>query len=214
MIKLVDLILADILPKRLKTKEILAVASALDKQMKEITKEIDGVIMIPRIEEMSEDIVDSLAWQFHVDFYEPLGLNLDLKRALVKNSLDWHRRKGTKSVVEEIVRTLFFPNFKVEEWFEYGGRPFFFRAIAGSQLVSREDLGEAIKAIYAVKNERSWLDSITFEYEEEKADFTTTAPSLSIESFIICDQEPIHTNITDYTSTAPFTIREEMIVIE
>jgi len=165
MIKLVDLILSDILPERLKTKEILAVAAALDKQMKEITEEIDSVIMIPHIDQMPEDIVDSLAWQFHVDFYHSLGLDLDMKRALVKNSLDWHRRKGTKSVVEEIVRTLFFPDFRVEEWFEYDGRPYFFRCVIGSQPVNHDELSEAIAAIYATKNERSWLDYIVFEQE-------------------------------------------------
>lgn len=194
---LVDLILADILPERLKTKEILAVAAALDKQLKQITGEINSAIIIPRINEMPEEIVDSLAWQFHVDFYEPLGLNLELKRKLVKNSLDWHRRKGTKSVVEEIVQTLFFPKFKVEEWFEYGGRPYFFRCIINSQPVGRKELAEVINAIEATKNERSWIDNFVFKQEFKSDMFISGMVEDDItELFAMIDQpEAIDTNL-------------------
>ena len=167
MINLENLRLSDILPERLKTKEILAVTNALDQELKEITKSIYEIIIMPRIDEMPEDIVDSLAWQLHVDFYEPLGLDLDKKRALVKNSLDWHRRKGTKSVVVDIMRTLFFEDFRIEEWFEYGGKPFFFRAIVGGEPRSEKELGEAMMAIDVTKNVRSWLDYIVFEHDIE-----------------------------------------------
>ena len=125
MIKLHELKLSDILPERLKTDEILSLVNALDGELQQITKAIEEVIMMPNIRGQPEDIVDSLAWQLHVDFYEPLGLDLDRKRALVENSLRWHMHKGTKYVLEEMIRILFFDNFKIEEWFEYGGRPYF-----------------------------------------------------------------------------------------
>jgi len=166
MTNLNDLRILDILPGRISDEYMEALDYALTPELQEITAAIIETIIMPRIDEQDEPLVDLLAWQLHVDFYEPLGLNLDLKRALVKNSLIWHRYKGTKYVVEEIVRTLFFPDFRVEEWFEYGGKPYFFRAVVGSQPTSSaEVLGEAIKAIYATKNERSWLEYIRFEQE-------------------------------------------------
>ena len=165
MIKLMDLMLSDILPERLKTKEILAIAAALDKQMKEITREIDSVIMISQIDQMPEEIVDSLAWQFHVDFYEPLGLDLNLKRTLVKNSLLWHSHKGTKYALVEIIRVLFLADFDIEEWFEYGGKPYFFRLISRDNVQTLEKYNDLIRAIFELKNERSWLDLIKIERE-------------------------------------------------
>ena len=166
MTNLSSLRLSDIMPARVKTPETLALDAALSPELQEITAAITEAIIMPRIDEMPEDLVDLLAWQLHVDFYEPLGLNLDKKRALVKNSLIWHRYKGTKYAVEEIVRLLFYPEFRVEEWFEYGGEPYFFRAVVGGQPTSSaKALGELIGAIWATKNERSWLEYIRFEQE-------------------------------------------------
>ena len=99
--------------------------------------------------------------------------------------------------MEEIVRTLFFPDFKVEEWFEYDGRPYFFRCVIGSQPVGRDELGEAIAAIYATKNERSWLDYIVFEQEVESDIFIAGMVEDDIsELFAMIDQpEAIDTNL-------------------
>ena len=166
MTNLTGLRLSDIMPARVKTPETLALDAALSPELQEINDAIIEAIIMPRIDEMPEDIVDLLAWQLHVDFYEPLGLNLDKKRALVKSSIIWHRHKGTKYAVEAIVRLLFYPEFRVEEWFEYGGEPYFFRAVVGGQPTSSaKALGELIGAIWATKNERSWLEYIRFVQE-------------------------------------------------
>ena len=161
MIKLDELSMLDILPSSLKDdQDIQALSNAMDRQMQEITKEISSVILLPRIDELPEEIVDFLAWQFHVDFYEPLGLDAEKKRSLVKNSISWHRRKGTKSVLEEMLRILFLENFKLEEWFEYGGEPYFFRLIIQDSLESEQTYNEMIRAIHELKNVRSRLEKI------------------------------------------------------
>ena len=162
MIKLKDIRLSDIASDRIKIPEVLALFAALDPEMQEITRAIDEAAILSRIDELPEPVVDLLSWQFHVDFYESLGLNLEKKRALVKNSLKWHRHKGTKYAVEDIVRTLFYENFRIEEWFEYGGAPFFFRARMGTTPLDEADLEEIYLAIETTKNERSWLDYIVF----------------------------------------------------
>lgn len=104
--------------------------------------------MLPRIDELPEELVDLLAWQFHVDYDEPLGLDLDKKRALVKNSFSWHRRKGTKSVLEEIIRILNFEDFKIEEWYVYGGEPYFFRLNINGRIATREDYKGIVMAVF------------------------------------------------------------------
>lgn len=161
MINLPNLKLEDLIPSSIKNdSEIIAISRALDKQMQEVTNLIIETVIIPRIDELNEDMIDILAWQFHVDFYEPLGLSLDKKRQLVKNSIKCHQRKGTKSVLEEIINLLFFDKFKIYEWFEYNGEPYFFKIESTNHIINQSFFEELIRAIYAVKNTRSWLELI------------------------------------------------------
>ncbi len=161
MIKLYELSLIDLLPPNLKTKEIEAVCQALDRQLQEISRLLIDNIIIPRIEEMPENVIDLLAWQYHIDFYEPLSLNLIKKRELVKNAIIWHKQKGTKKAVEQLVKTVFFDDFKVEEWFEYGGKPYYFRiAVDEGSLKSKEEYKLLIQAVNSAKNTRSHLEEL------------------------------------------------------
>lgn len=201
MIKLEFLKLLDILPQRLKTTEISALVNAIDDQLHEIAVEIDKIIIMPRIEEQPENIVDSLAWQLHVDFYEPLGLDLNTKRLLVKNSILWHKHKGTKYVLEDMIRILFFDNFKIEEWFEYDGRPAFFRLVARESLQDLEQYKDLIRAIYELKNERSWLDMLQFEDETDVVTYTATALSKRLILYTVEDVDEIPQDIVDYNSS-------------
>lgn len=94
---------------------------------------------------MPENIVDYLARQYHVDFYQA-DLSLDAKRKLVKNSIIWHRHKGTKWAVEQVVSTVFEHPAHVEEWFEYGGDPYKFK-ITASGFENIQQLVSAIKTV-------------------------------------------------------------------
>jgi len=167
MINLENLRLEDIAPDSIKIPDVLAFFNAINPELQQITKAISEALIMTRIDELPEEIVDLLAWQLHVDFYEPLGLDLDRKRALVKNSLIWHRYKGTKYALESMIRTLFFENFYIEEWFEYDGEPYFFRLVSWDSLREKEQYNDLIRAIYELKNERSWLEGITFHREAE-----------------------------------------------
>ena len=197
MINLQNLRLEDIAPDSIKTPDVLAFFNALDPELKKITQDIGEALLMTRIHELPEEIVDLLAWQFHVDFYEPLGLDLDRKRELVKNSLIWHRYKGTKYALESMIRILFFENFKIEEWFEYGGEPYFFRLIAWDSLREQEQYNDLIRAIYALKNERSWLEGLTFQREAEGTIYVGMAGRHT--THFVVDAEAPESKISDIT---------------
>ena len=74
MINIYELSLLDLLPISIKTKEIETVCKVLDKQLSEISEILIDNIIFPRIDELPENTIDLLAWQLHVDFYEPLEL--------------------------------------------------------------------------------------------------------------------------------------------
>ena len=85
------------------------------------------------------------------------------KRNLIKSSIKMHRYKGTKYAIEEIFKTLNIVG-NVEEWFNYGGKPYYFKVIL--QIFNRsinEETEEKLRAlINEYKNERSWLEQIEF----------------------------------------------------
>jgi phage tail P2-like protein len=158
-----DISILGLMPPNLAAdKNIKMMAEAFDEALRGIIEKIPDVAMIPNLalnKLVNETLIDLLAWQFHVDFYEP-GLPVEIKRELVLKSLDWHYRKGTPSVVEEIVSAVF-SRAKIEEWYEYGGRPYRFRIATEEQPPDAEAAKKLMRAINSVKNTRSFLDNIT-----------------------------------------------------
>ncbi len=154
--------LLDLVPVSIRgDPQVQAAAAALDQELKAVTAVIPATLLISRIDELPESVLDLLAWQFHVDFYEPDGMTLDRKRALVKQSIAWHRRKGTPSVVEEVVQTIL-DKAVVQEWPDYGGQPYYFRVIKiGGQMLDAGMYVRLKKAIETVKNTRSWLEGVS-----------------------------------------------------
>jgi len=141
---------------------IKMIAVAFDETLQNTIQKIPGINIIPNLvlnKIVEEMLLDLLAWQFHVDFYDP-GLPFEIKRGLVLKSLDWHTRKGTPSTVEEIVTDIF-SEAKIEEWFEYGGFPYRFRITVGDYLPDEATTKKIVKAINTTKNTRSCLDLVT-----------------------------------------------------
>ena len=165
--------LLDILPPNLLAdKKINAAARALDDELQKITAATRNALLLPRLDELSEEVIDLLAWQWHVDFYEPIGMDIETKRRLIKNSIAWHRIKGTPAAVEQVVSAVF-DTSHVQEWFEYGGKPYHFKVITEDVTTDPNVLARMRRAINAAKNTRSWLETIEFILhlqDEEKAE--------------------------------------------
>jgi phage tail P2-like protein len=169
----------DLMPPNLAAdKNIKMMAEAFDEVLRDIIEKIPDIEIIPNLtlsRIMNEMLIDLLAWQFHVDFYEP-GLPIEIKRKLVLKSLDWHYRKGTPSVVEEIVSTVF-TRAEVQEWYEYGGLPHRFRIATEGQMPDAEAMRKLMRAIKSVKNTRSFLDELTnlLDFIEDKIEINEQA---------------------------------------
>ena len=79
--------LLDILPQNLlRDEQIKAAAQALDAELQKITAATKEALLLPRLDELPEAVIDLLAWQWHVDFYEP-NMSLETKRQLVRESI-------------------------------------------------------------------------------------------------------------------------------
>lgn len=173
MIELKDISMLDILPPNLLTdKKIRVITEALDAELHEITKCIKRCQLYSRIDELPGEVIDLLAWQFHVDFYEPIGMDIKTKRKLVKESIAWHRIKGTPAAVEMMLSSTFGRSAKVSEWYEYGGEPYHFKvSVKTKKFPTMESLGLAKQGVLAAKNTRSVLDSIKTIVEMDTGDY-------------------------------------------
>lgn len=170
--------LIDILPPNLLAdKQIYAAARALDDELQKITAATRNALLLPRLDELSEDVIDLLAWQWHVDFYEP-SMSIETKRQLVRESIAWHRIKGTKAAVEKMAQTVF-KGGVVTEWFEYGGEPYHFRIdVLNAPNMTEESRDRLLAVVKASKNTRSWLDELRFRRKAQNDMYYASAPSI------------------------------------
>ena len=170
----------DDLPESLNRQNAKELAELWDKaQLKFIDSQIHKILIYPVIDQLDSELVDELAIQLHCDFYDK-SLSIEARRNIVKTSIAWHRIKGTPAAVEMLTQNIF-RNSYTKEWFEYGGRPYFFRMVQdisdGREDVTPETLAQLKKAIWMGKNVRSWLELLEFflrledtpEYSEEIA---------------------------------------------
>lgn len=162
MIEIDHVSLVDLLPPNLaRDKRVRAAAQSLDGELQVITASIKRLPFMPNLDSLDEAWIDELLWQYHVEGAE-LATTLDEKRALVRNSIEIHRTKGTRYALERVIDLLGMRAI-VSEWFEHGGDPYTFR-IEVLEVTNKGLTGEKLRLlerlIMEYKNTRSWLTSI------------------------------------------------------
>lgn len=122
-------------------------------------------VLVSIIDNVPADALPHLAEQYHITGNEGWlqALSESEKRNLIKSAIKMHRYKGTKYAIEEIFNTLNIVG-NVKEWFNYGGKPYYFKVIL--QIFNRsinEETETKLRALIdEYKNERSWLEQIEF----------------------------------------------------
>lgn len=165
MLELKDDSLQQILPSSIASDTTVRnIAKAITAKLQLINRQTELVLLLPRLDELPETLVDELAWQYHVDFYD-YAADISKKRALVRKAIAWHRYKGTPAAVEEVC-TAVFRSAKVAEWWQYGGEPYHFQVRLIEEGVPDESVIDNLeRAIQVTKNTRSWLDGLSFYRE-------------------------------------------------
>lgn len=159
MTKLSEVSLMDLLPSNLtRDAGVAAAAAALDAEFLKTLDLVADLSYFSRLDDLKSEESDELAWQFHVDFYDP-NMPLETKRSLVKKSFAWHRRKGTPSAVEELITTVF-GDGEVEEWYQFGGEPGTFRVITSNADATDTQAAQFLAALDTVKRKSSHLNAI------------------------------------------------------
>lgn len=166
MIDIYNVSLLDLLPDSLKHNEdVQAIAEAITKELQDISAEMKQVLIYSRLYELPEAVIDLLAWERHVDYYDT-SLPIEQKRELVRNSIFFHRRKGTPAAVEELIKTIF-GDGKVVEWFEYNGKPGYFKVITNNASATNEQAKQFIDVLNSVKRASAWLEKVEISLAED-----------------------------------------------
>lgn len=134
-----------------------ALASAVDKLISRVGKRIKTPRVWDQFEEMTEYELDEMAWELGIDWYNS-AWNKKQKIDVIKTYGPIMEKRGTVWAVEKLV-TAIFGIGEIFEWFEYGGKPYFFK-IRTSALLTQDGMKDFLSKVKAVKNERSHIESI------------------------------------------------------
>ena len=158
------------LPPALRTDpSVMALAEALGEVLAARPAEIDLLRIYPAIDRLDEPLLDILAHDFKVDWWDP-EYTLEEKRRTLKDSWRVHRLLGTRAAVETAISAIY-PHTQVLEWFEYGGEPYHFRLDINitNDTIDSAKQHRVLERLNFYKSLRSHNDGVTYFVEAEPA---------------------------------------------
>lgn len=142
--------------------KMVALAGAIAAALEQRREEIRRASVYPHISQLDEGLLDILARDFKVDWWDP-DYTLEEKRRTLATSWQVHKTLGTRKAVETALRAIY-PDSEAEPWYEYGGEPYHFRLKIN---LTREQYEEgkpqrALDQVKYYKSLRDHLDSLSY----------------------------------------------------
>lgn len=110
------------------------------------------------IDGLEEADLDEIAYEENLVWYEQ-NAPIETKRDLIRNFSEIKSQLGTCWAVEQVISAYFGSGY-VEEWFEYGGDPGYFRVISSNPRITNEDVDKFLRILKKVKRASAHLDGI------------------------------------------------------
>lgn len=113
-----DLSLVDFLPPSIASDvEIVAMSKAIDPELREVAASIVEATILPRIADVSEEVLDELAWGFNLSNLQIWDVaSVDKKRELLANIFEVRKKSGTLFAVRRTF-SLMDLDGEIVEWF-------------------------------------------------------------------------------------------------
>ena len=144
MIKLSGSRFTDIMPENLAEQpEIQALAYAVGRQVEKLLAYADGARTYAAIYAVPEKVLDLLAVELRTPSYDE-NFSIKVKRTLIAESLLFYAQMGTPAAVNRIIETIFQAGH-ISEWWEYGGKPYHFKAYTTNPAITSDDV-EGVQA--------------------------------------------------------------------
>ena len=142
--------------------KMIALAKAAADELLTVSGAVENLLIYSRIDELPEELVDILAYDFHVDWYD-YSYPLAAKRDLLKSSVRVHKKMGTKYAIEKALSALY-PESEVEEWFEYEGEPGHFHIVCdvtNSRITA--SYSDIVRAVKLYKRLSAHMDEVVYQ---------------------------------------------------
>lgn len=168
-------LVATLPPALQKDPSAVALAEAMAGLLARRPEEIEQLHIYPVIDRLDEQLLDILAHDFKVDWWDA-DYSLEEKRRTLKDSWRVHKLLGTKAAVEMAISAIY-PQTTVLEWFEYGGEPYHFKLLvnAAYEQIDPEKHRRVLEKVQYYKNLRSHMDEVEYCDGGEAAAFAGTA---------------------------------------
>ncbi|WP_297026508.1 phage tail protein I [uncultured Dialister sp.] len=209
MSRIKDFDLKTILPASISSDpNVQNAADAVSLSLATIINLIPAELVYSRIDKLPDDILDILAWQFHVDDYDDT-VDIDVKRRQIKTAVAIHRYKGTAFAVRQVVDNLA-GGAGVKEWYEYGGEHYHFRVEnMPDEVKSGKAVDTLVRAIDNAKNVRSWLDELRWSRDGGVAKYYGIATDTHKDIIIgLPKVEPINAAQKKYFAAATYIFKD------
>ena len=159
MISLRNAKMTDALPQILaKEPWAQAMAYAVNRQLNQLLTYADRVLIFASIDTMPDNILDILAVELRLPYYDQTYTTA-VKRELIKGALQYWATAGTVESLSKILSNIF-GDAEIEEWFEYGGDPGYFRIVTTNPNVTGDTLAQFTKTAQDVKRLSAWLEEV------------------------------------------------------
>lgn len=152
-----------------KDPSVVALAEAIAELLARRPEEIDRLRIYPAIDQLDERLLDILAYDFKVDWWD-MDYSVEEKRRTLKDSWRVHKMLGTKAAVERAISAIY-PHTQVLEWWQYGGEPYHFRLDINitNDHIDSEKQRRVLERLNYYKSLRSHNDGVTYFVEAEPA---------------------------------------------
>lgn len=159
MISLRDAKITDALPKIIaKEPWAQAMACAVNRQMVQLMNYAEGTMVSAAIDNMPDAVLDIMAAELRLKHYDQ-SIPASKKRELIKSGLAYWANTGTVASIADVLSEIF-GDAEIEEWFDYGGEPGYFRILTSNPNITGDTLEQFKQTAQNVKRLSAWLEAV------------------------------------------------------
>lgn len=169
MTNLRDTTILDVLPDRFLTNEMTAYAKAVQRLMQETYDVFLKLLFWGDIDNASDITLNAMAAELDAPFYES-SMPIEQRRSIIKATFNLNSSIGTTYAVRELIAAAFGGSGSVSEWYEYGGKPYYFKttvATAYPSSVTKEGFNIFANNINRIKPKRAKHEAVVFTRSNE-----------------------------------------------
>ena len=178
-------------------KHLYALASSVATRLTQLYRSGDLAALYTRIDCLGGDILDILAYDFKIDWWDA-GYSVDEKRRLFKSCWDVHRKLGTPAAIVSALSSVY-KLATVREWWQYGGKPYRFRLSidTAGEFFDSEKLNSVVQKATFYKNLRSVLEEVDFQIERSMELFVGLALQTGVVQNMTLSDADVYTLVAD-----------------